>query len=139
MPLTIQGTTKAPQAYEEAVGRLLDEATSLSPAVHLAIAAALPRLGRDAGRTIRRLHAINALVSPQRDGCALRVHWRPITPAHAAELVDRFETAAAATVPAAVTLRQLISGPDPRHGTAPTAYPVPAARSELLPARGVRR
>ena len=138
LPLTIQGTTKAPQAYEEAVGRLLDAATSLSPAVHLAIATALPRLGGDAGRTIRRLHAINALVSPQRDGAVVRVHWRR-SPPHAADLVDRFETAAAATVPAAATLRHLISGPDPRHGPAPTGHPVSAARNELLPALGVRR
>jgi hypothetical protein len=139
LPLTIQGTTKAPRAYEEAVCRLLDEATDLSPAVHLAIAAALPRLGRDAGRTIRRLHAINALVSPQRDSPDLRVQWRPITPAHAEELAERFTAAANATIPAAAGLRHLITSPALHPGTPPADLPAPAARRDLTPPRGLQR
>jgi len=137
---TIRGTTKAPRTYEAAIGRLLDDAASLSPPVRLAVTTALPRLGHDAGRTIGRLHALNALVNPGPVGIAgPRLVWRPLEHLRAQELIDRFTAAADATAPAAVSLRQLITNPDRHHSTVPPGSQVPRPTRGLHPAVGLPR
>jgi hypothetical protein len=128
----IQGTTKAPRVYESAVARLHDDLPTLTPPVRLAVISALPRLGHEAGHTIRRLDGNNALVHRRRDPASLSASWRPITPAHAHELTKRFDAAAEATRPAVATLRQLLTTAGSSDLGVQHQEPTPARRLQAL-------
>ena len=135
----VQGTTKAPRVYQSAMARLNEDLPDLTPPVRLAILSALPRLGHEAGNTIRRLDGSNALVHRRRDPSRLSASWQPLQPADSHELTQRFDAAADATAPAAATLRQLLTtAAPPGAPDTPPGAPVPARHHETL-TRGLSR
>jgi hypothetical protein len=92
---TVQGLTKAPGMYGAAVHRLLESEPN-DKALHAAVFAALPRLGREASQTITELGRNGALLTPQHD-LQLRRTWAALPDNAVAQLADRFRTAGQAT------------------------------------------
>ncbi|WP_310962516.1 hypothetical protein [Nocardioides terrisoli] len=108
---TIQGVTKAPRAYADAIQRLRDPAT-LTPPVRIALTAALPRFATEASTIVRALSRAGSLESPQRVPCQLRHEWRPITPAQEEALVSGFTLAASTSRHVVRALRDIAPQPE---------------------------
>ena len=102
----IQGITKAPATYGAAVRTLLDT-DQLTPQVQVALASALPRLGRDAAAAVLHLAVRGDLVTPQRVPCQPRVAWMPIPYELAAEVASRFTAASQASSTGLTAMRDL--------------------------------
>jgi len=101
----VQGTTRAPAVYSQAVRALLT--AELPQRLHDAVLTALPRLGAEASQIARRLGDEGALVTRQRIPGELRSMWLPIDYVHQAEIAGRFQTAAAVSVPAVAAVREI--------------------------------
>ena len=111
---SIIGTTRAPRLYADTIHHLQRTDPS-TPSLRLALLAALPRLGQDAAAVVGQLHRSNALVAKQREPGHLRLVWRPITPAAAEQLTEKFREAALAADGATAVVRRLTT-PSPRPG-----------------------
>jgi len=107
----IQGVTKAPGSYGQAIGYLLGN--EHSTAVRLAIVVALPRLGQEASHTIDRLKDDRALATPRREPGKVRVTWEPAPLTEFTLLRERFRMAAKSSADAAAALRRLTDEASP--------------------------
>ena len=92
----VQGLTKAPHLYREAIVAIAEDATA-QPAVTTAVLAALPRLATDAGRTVSTLYSRGELVSCDHRPGQLGRRWQPVEAKHAQRLIDGFGRAANAS------------------------------------------
>jgi len=133
---TVLGTTRAPAVYGDAIDRVRVPETH-SPNLRLALLSALPRLGRDAAGAVDRLQAQNALVAKTQQPGLLTTVWRPIPPADARDLANRFHTAATSSEVAAATLRRVLTPPTPGRAAALPTPPVP--RREVALSRSAQR
>jgi hypothetical protein len=135
---SILGLTRAPREYATAIAKIGDP-EGLAPSVRVACISALPRLGQDAAGAIGELASRNALVERRREPGHLSMVWRPLTPAAAEELANRFRTAASHSETTALTLRRGLATPTAVQRSAIEPLDRPAPRHELELSRTVRR
>ncbi|MFL6024088.1 MAG: hypothetical protein ACJ72O_12180 [Marmoricola sp.] len=128
---SVQGTTRAPAAYNYAARTLLS--TDVSPQLQVAVLCALPRLGTEAAQIAQRLGCQGALVTRQRVPGELRSMWLPIEYERRVEVSARFARAAEASAPAAASVQEL------RRSTAPSSSLNSERVSQLMPALSVGR
>ena len=114
----IQGLTKTPAIYHDAIQTLTSEA-SHGGDVHQAILASLPRLATHAADTTTTLGRRGELVTPTRIPTKLKPAWRPLTSAMTRDLAENFAAAGAASQRAQEASRRSSDGRS--HAVHPTA------------------
>jgi hypothetical protein len=104
----VQGLTRAPHVYHDAVHAVLDETQENRTATRTVLAC-LPGLAAQAATTINTLRARNELVTCQQPARSSSPSWLPIDPATGQRLTDSLIAAGRATLTANTALRRQLS------------------------------
>jgi hypothetical protein len=117
----IQGLSKAPVTYHDAVTTITEEATTSEVATR-AVLSCLPRLALQSANTVAQLHNHGELVTCGRAPGELTTRWRALSPAEARDLAQGFVVAGRATHRASNAVRRQLD-PTARQAPAKVASP----------------
>lgn len=121
----IQGLSKAPGIYHEAVAKVAEEATTNEVATR-AVLCCLPRLAHQSANTVAQLYNQGELVTCGRAPGELTTRWRALSPAEARDLAQGFVSAGRATHRASDAVRRQLE--PAAHRTSTTVPPPQRAR-----------
>lgn len=134
----IQGLTKAPRVYADAIHVVLAQAPH-NKGLGRAVLAALPRLGNDAALTLTRLTNRGDLAAATKASGGNRATWRPLEPSQGAALTHSFAAAGQASQQAHATVLQVDRSPTTgTRGDNTTLRRGRSARRELSLGTGLR-